>query len=185
MIKELHNKIDNLQTSLEKAEAKAKIQEEKINILLRSSNKERTSIPIQRPLNTQLKPPEKPLGGSMDINMIHIKNFKAQLKQKCSKKKPKMNWNKFGDNEWQVVETALKQQKLPSVRNEYLFLFGSRPKGKTYEITKFGNLVTVNQIHQKFDVFDSNWINMVIEKAYEFISHGLFQCRMQGLHCHT
>ncbi|XXG61371.1 hypothetical protein AAC387_Pa05g0004 [Persea americana] len=138
MLTELHNKIDILQASLEKAEAKARTQEEKINILLKSSNRERTSIPIQRTLNTQLNPPEKPLGGFTDLNMICIKNFKAQLKQKCSKKKPKMDWNKFGNNEWQVVETSLKEQRLPPVRNEDLFLFGNRPKGKTYEITKYG-----------------------------------------------
>lgn len=86
-----------------------------------------------------------------------------------------MNWNEFGDNEWQIIKNALIEQKLPPVRNEDLFLFGDRPEGKHYKITKWGDLVTVDQIYQKFDVFDPTWIKMGIDKGFSYISHGLFQ----------
>ena len=94
---------------MEKAEAKAKTQEDKINMLIKSPTRDKITLPIQKTLNAQLNPPETPLGGSVDINMIHIKNLGSQLRQKCSKKKPKMKWNEFGENEWQIIETSLKQ----------------------------------------------------------------------------
>lgn len=89
--------------------------------------------------------------------------------------------NEFGDNEWQIEEKAMKNQTLPPVRYEDLFLKGEDPKGKDYEITKWGDLVTVDKICQKFDVFNPTWINMRERKGYEFLSHGLFQCLIQGL----
>lgn len=182
MIKELHSKIDHLQHNMEKADNKAKAQENKIDILLKGSNKERVTIPIQRTIATQLKPPEHPLGGNPELNMFHLKNPGTQLKKKVTKKKPKMNWNEFGDKEWQIVADYIREQKLPPVRHEDLFILGKRPKGKTYRITKWGNYHKVNQIHQKFDVFHPALIDDAEKAGFSYISFGLFKCKMQGLH---
>ena len=35
---------------------------------------------------------------------------------------------------------------------------------------------------QKFDVFNEAWINSREKQGYKFLSYGLFQCRIQGLH---
>ena len=130
---------------------------------------------------SQLKPLNPPLG-TLSLNMIHIKKFGKTIKDKCLGEKPKMNWNEFGENEWQVVEQSMKDQTLPPVRYEDLFLRGDNPKGKNYKQTKWGDLVTITQISQNFDVFNPDWINIAHHKKYEYISHGLFQCRIQGLH---
>ena len=122
------------------------------------------------------------IGGNAELNMCHIRNLGTQIKKKCTKQKPKMNWNEFSNREWQIVVDSLREQKLPPVRHEDVFLFGNKPKGKTYRITKWGNLHTVNQIHQKFDVFNQIWINEAERAGFSFISFGLFQCKMQGLH---
>lgn len=34
----------------------------------------------------------------------------------------------------------------------------------------------------KIDVFNDAWINMRQRQEYQFLSHGLFLCRIQGLH---
>lgn len=47
-----------------------------------------------------------------------------------------MDWNSFGDIEWQILKKAMKKQILTLVRHEYLFLKGENPKGRDYEITK-------------------------------------------------
>ena len=57
-------------------------------------------------------------------------------------------------------------------------------KEKSYELTKWGDLVTITQISQKFDVFSPDWINMAHHTKYEYISHGLFKYRIQGLYSH-
>ena len=76
----------------------------------------------------------------------------------------------------------MRDQTLPPVRYEDLFLRGDNPKGKNYELTKWRDLVTVTQRSKNFDIFDPAWINMAQHKKYEYLSHGLFQCRIQGLH---
>ena len=174
MMKELHSKIDNLQNTMEKVDFKAKALENKIDILLKGSNKERVTIPIQRTPNSQLKPPENPIGRNAELNMFHIRNLGTQIKKKCTKQKPKMNWNEFGDKEWQIIADCLREQKLPPVRHEDLFLFGNRPKGKTYKITKWGNYHKVIQKYQKFDVFNQTWIDNAEKAGFSYLSFGLF-----------
>ena len=44
--------------------------------------------------------------------------------------------------------------------------------------------VIETQISQKFDVFSPDWINMAHHTKYEYISHGLFKYRIQGLYSH-
>ena len=114
--------------------------------------------------------------------MVHIKKFGKTIKDKYLGEKPKMNWNEFGETKWQVVEQAMRDQTLPPVRYEDLFLRGDNPKGKNYKLTKWRDLVTVTQRSKNFDIFDPAWINMAQHKKYENLSHGLFQCRIQGLH---
>ena len=86
MMKELHSKIDHLQQNMEKADNKAKAQENKIDILLKGSNKERVTIPIQRTIATQLKPPEDPLGGNPELNMFHLKKPQNTIKKESHQK---------------------------------------------------------------------------------------------------
>lgn len=183
MVKEIYEKIANIHSNLVRVKKTTKTQGEKIDILIERTKKNEKilsdlSQPSERQLKaqlTQLKPPNPPLG-KLSLNMIHIKKFGKNLKNKCLEGKPQMNWNEFGDNEWQIVVKAMKNQTLPPVRYEDLFLKGEDPKGKDYEITKWGDLVTVDKICQKFDVFNPTWINMRERKGYEFLSHGLFQC---------
>lgn len=180
MVKEIYNKVSTIQTSLDKVEKTTQAQEEKINSLITSSFKGIKPIIPQRQ-SVQLRPVEPPIG-QIGLNMLQIKNFGRKLRQKCSKKKPKMNWNKFGENEWQIIEKATIEEKLPPDRNEDLFIFADKPVGEGYEITKWGNLETLTRIVQKFDVFHPDWIREGITKGFSFVSHGLFQCRLQGLH---
>lgn len=123
MIREIYNKVRTTQASLEAVEKTTQTQEEKINSLIESSSQGIKPIISQRK-SIQLKTIEPPIG-QIELNMLQIKNFGRKLKHKCSKKKPKMDWNKFGENEWQIVEKAMIEQKLPPVRNEDLFLFGN------------------------------------------------------------
>lgn len=189
MIKEIYEKIANIHSNLVRVEKTTKTQEEKINLLIEQSNRNenilsslsQTSERHPKAHNPQLKPPNPPLG-KLSLNMIHIKKFGNNLKTKYLESKPQMDWNKFGDGEWQIIEQAIRNQTLPPVRYKDLFREGENPKGKNDEMTKWGNLVTVDQICQKFDVFNETWINMRPNQGYKFLSHGLFQCRIQGLH---
>lgn len=139
---------------------------------------------INQPRNKsspQLKPSNPPMG-RIEISMIQLKNFGKNFKTRHLESKTPMNWNNFGEGEWQIIEKAIKNQTLPSVRYKDTFEEGENPRGKTYEITKWNNLVTVNNFCQKFDVFNEAWINSREKQGYKFLSHGLFQCRIQGLH---
>ena len=79
-----------------------------------------------------------------------------------------MNWSKFGNNEWQIVEKAVNNETLPPVRHKDLFKAEECPKGKFYELTKWTNLVIVKNIYEKIDVFNEVWINQRKKQGFKF-----------------
>lgn len=42
-----------------------------------------------------------------------------------------MNWNRFGEEEWQIVERAIENQTMPSVRYEDIYKAGEKPRGRS------------------------------------------------------
>jgi len=61
--------------------------------------------------------------------MIQLKNFGRNFKAKhFENKPPPMNWNRFGEEEWQIVERAIENQTMPSVRYEDIYKAGEKPR---------------------------------------------------------
>lgn len=193
MIKETYDKVANIHSHIGLVEKIAKTQAEISTVLIQYQEKTEQTIKelsktmtesLYQPKNknhTQLKPPNLRIG-RIEINMIQLKNLGRNFKTKYLENKPPMNWNRFGEEEWQIIERAIENQTLTSVRYQDIYKEGDNPRGKTYEIPKWENLVTVNNFCQKFDVFNEAWINLRERQGYKFLSHGLFQCRIQGLH---
>ncbi|KAF8390630.1 hypothetical protein HHK36_025157 [Tetracentron sinense] len=125
----------------------------------------------------------KPPLSSHECNMLALRKIGRQLTTTVNNRNlPDISWHSDDKTLEDYIMYNLQKERLPEPKYKDIFLQGTTPLGDNYEITRWNNTLDITPDQQVISVFNDKWITKYKLRGYKYMSFGLFQCRIQGLH---
>ncbi|KAF8394462.1 hypothetical protein HHK36_020670 [Tetracentron sinense] len=120
---------------------------------------------------------------SHECNMLAFRKIGRQLSTTVNNRNlPDIAWHSDDKTLEEYIMYNLQKEQLPEPKYKDIFLQGTTPLRDNYEITRCINTLDITPDQQVIPVFNDKWITKYKLRGYKYMSFGLFQCRIQGLH---